>query len=528
MNIQAKKLQLMKLILETENPRILESINNSKLKHGLIVVLFTFTTMLAAQTPDTGIFNEHNDIGETGIQGNALYNPENQTYTISGSGENIWFDEDAFHFAWREISGDFILRARMKFEGEGNHSHRKMGWMLREDKTTGSPHYSAVVHGDGLTSLQYREKENGETLEMSSETEAPDIVQLERRGGTLIMSVAKYGEPFSSVSIKADSLSDKLMAGLFVCSHDSTTIEKAVFENVRLVKPAPGDLVPYQDYLGSHLEVMDLETGHRKIIFTSPISIQAPNWTPDNKQLIYNSEGLLFSIPPSGGISQQINTGFATNNNNDHVLTFDGKTIGISHHTEEDNGNSVVYSLPTEGGTPKRITDKSPSYLHGWSPDNQFVIYTAERKGQYDIYKISADGGEEIQLTNQKALDDGSEYSPDGEYIYFNSARTGTMQLWRMRPDGSEQTQLTFDEYNDWFPHISPDGKELVFISYGPEIDAGDHPFYKHVYLRKIPAEGGQPEIVAYLYGGQGTMNVPSWSPCGKYISFVSNSGVWW
>jgi regulation of enolase protein 1 (concanavalin A-like superfamily) len=500
------------------------------IKTGAILLLgsLLMSFMTKAQTPDTGIFTEHNDIGTVGIKGEADYDSENQTYVLTGSGENIWFDEDAFQFAWREVSGDFILRARMKFEGEGHHSHRKMGWMLRANKTSGSPHYSAVVHGDGLTALQYRDEQDGETLEMRSEVQSPDIVQLERRGDTLLMSVARYGETFNTISMSVTGMQDEVLAGLFVCSHDSTTSEKAVFSNVRLVKPAPEDLVPYQDFLGSHLEVMDMETGHREIIFTSPISIQAPNWTPDNQSLIYNSEGLLFKISPEGGIPKQMNTGFATNNNNDHVLTFDGKTMGISHHTEADNGQSVVYSLPIEGGTPKRITDKSPSYLHGWSPDNKYVIYTAERNGQYDIYRIPADGGEEVQLTNQKALDDGSEYSPDGEYIYFNSARTGTMQIWRMKPDGSEQEQLTFDEYNDWFPHISPDGKQIVFISYMPEVDAGDHPFYKHVYLRRIPIDGGDPKVVAYLYGGQGTMNVPSWSPCGRYISFVSNSGVWW
>jgi TolB protein len=497
-------------------------------KAVIFFCLLTTPFMMNAQTPDTGIFTEHNDIGTTGLFGDAVYDSDKQTYHISGSGENIWFDEDAFQYAWREVSGDFILRAHMKFEGEGHHSHRKMGWMLRENTTPASPHYSAVIHGDGLTSLQYRSKQEEETLELSSDIEAPDVVQFERRGKTLIMSVAKYGEPFSSITMEVDEMKDNVMAGLFVCSHDSTQIEKAVFENVRFVKPAQAGLVPYQDYLGSHLEVMDLATGHREIVFTSPISIQAPNWTPDNKSLIYNSEGLLFRIPPKGGIPQQINTGFATSNNNDHVLTFDGKIMGISHHTDEDNGQSVIYSLPVEGGTPKRITDKSPSYLHGWSPDNQHVIYTAERNGQYDIYRIPAEGGEEMQLTNQKELDDGSEYSPNGEYIYFNSARTGTMQLWRMHPDGSEQEQLTFDNYNDWFPHISPDGKEIVFISYGPEIAAGDHPFYKHVYLRRMPADGGEPEIIAYLYGGQGTINVPSWSPDGKHISFVSNSGVWW
>ncbi len=495
---------------------------------ALFVSSLFFGSMLNAQTPDTGIFTQHDDIGSEIPEGNVIYAPATQTYAISGSGENIWLDEDAFHYVWREASGDFILRARMKFEGEGQHSHRKMGWMLRENKTAGSPHFSAVVHGDGLTSLQYRKIQDGITEELRSDVIAPDIVQMERRDDKLIMSVAREGEPFQTVSMSIEGDDNPLMAGLFVCSHDSTTIETATFRNVRFVKPAPAELVPYTDYLGSHLEVMEMSSQHRKIVYTSPISVQAPNWTPDNKYLIYNSEGLLFRIPPHGGIPQQINTGFATRNNNDHVLTFDGSLIGISHHAEEDDGNSVVYSLPVEGGTPKRLTPKSPSYLHGWSPDNKYVTYTGERNGQYDIYKIHVDGGDEIQLTNTKSLDDGSEYSPDGKYIYFNSARTGTMQVWRMRPDGSEQEQLTFDEYNDWFPHISPDGTQMVFISYGPEIDAGDHPFYKHVYLRQKPVDGGEPKIVAYLYGGQGTINVPSWSPCGKYISFVSNSGVWW
>lgn len=492
------------------------------------IVSFLFiSTMLNAQTPDTGIFTQHGDIGKRTLAGDAEYNPDTQIYSITGSGENIWDEEDAFHYTWRKATGDFIVRARMKFEGEGRHSHRKMGWMLRNNKTEGSPHFSAVVHGDGLTSLQYRETQDGPTEELRLPVENADVLQLEKRGDTLFMSAARSGDVFHTIS-KPVIADDAIMAGLFVCSHDSTTTETAHFENVRFVKPAPEDLVPYQDYLGSHLEVMEMSSGHRKSIFTSPISIQAPNWTPDNKYLIYNSEGLLFRIPPQGGIPQQIDTKFATSNNNDHVLTFDGTLLGISHHAEEDDGNSVIYSLPVDGGTPKRITPKSPSYLHGWSPDNKYVTYTAGRNGQYDIYKIHVEGGEEIQLTNAETLDDGPEYSPDGKYIYFNSARTGTMQLWRMRPDGTEEEQLTFDNYNDWFPHISPDGKKIVFISYGPEIDAGDHPFYKHVYIREMDADGGEPKVVAYLYGGQGSINVPSWSPCGKYISFVSNSGVWW
>ncbi len=209
--------------------------------------------------------------------------------------------------------------------------------------------------------------------------------------------------------------------------------------------------------------------------------------------------------------------------NNDHVISFDGTQLGISHHVEEgDSSGSAIFTLPIEGGTPQRVTDKIPSYLHGWSPDGQFLTYTAERNGQFDIYVIPAQGGEEKQLTNQPSLDDGSEYTADGEYIYFNSARAGTMQIWRMRPDGSNQEQLTYDVWNDWFPHLSPDGKWMIFLSYPPDIHAQDHPHYKHVLLRKMPLEGGEATVVAYVYGGQGTINVPSWSPDSKQVAFVS------
>jgi Tol biopolymer transport system component len=100
------------------------------------------------------------------------------------------------------------------------------------------------------------------------------------------------------------------------------------------------------------------------------------------------------------------------------------------------------------------------------------------------------------------------------------------MQLWRMQPDGSRQEQVTNDEYNNWFPHISPDGKWIAFISFPADADPVDHPYYKHIYLRLIPADGGTPKVISYVYGGQGTMNVPSWSPDSRKLAFVSNSAI--
>lgn len=487
-------------------------------------ILALSTASVTAQDYSENIFTSHEDVGVCKLKGDLQYDAEVQEYAISGSGDNIWFGGDQFHFAWKKLKGDFILSASVQFIGEGSHLHRKAGWMIRQSLDPGSEHISATVHGDGLTSLQYRLSAGADMSERKSKVVSPDVIQLERKGNRFIFSSAVMGEPFDTVMITNDAMTGEVYAGLFICSHDNNVIEKARFCNVRITRPAKDDFVPYRDFIGSNLEVMDVETGLRKVIYQSPVSIQAPNWSADGKYLIYNSGGLLYKFDLDKGEPEVISSGFATSNNNDHVLSFDGKMLGISHHVAEEDGKSIIFTLPVEGGTPKRITSLGPSYLHGWSPDGKYLTYTADRHDNFDIYKISVRKKKEIRLTDAPGLDDGPEYSPDGKHIYFNSVRTGTMQIWRMKPDGSQQEQLTFDEYNNWFPHVSPDGKRIVLLSFSPEVKADDHPFYKHVYIRLMPVGGGTPLVIAYLYGGQGTINVPSWSPDSKKIAFVSNS----
>lgn len=481
----------------------------------------------ATQSP-VGIFNEINDIGNPLLGGKSIYNEALGEYTLTGAGENIWFMRDEFHFLSKTIEGDFILTARVKFEGEGANAHRKLGIMVRDTLSAESAHINAVIHGDGLTSLQFRRADGNDTEELKAPLTAPNILQLERRGNTFILSAAIEGEPFQSIEVSELLLKEKAHVGLFICSHEKNVRETAVFDNVRLTIPAPASFVPYKDFIGSHIEIMDIESGKRNIVLSGLRSLQAPNWSPDGTRLVYNEDGKLYDYNVETGAVKEINTGFAVNNNNDHVLSFDGKWQGISDHTEDPNGSSLIYVLPAEGGTPERITAEAPSYLHGFSPDGEYLVYTAGRNNaeHLDIYRISRTTKEEVRLTDAPGLDDGSEYSPDGQFIYFNSSRTGTMQIWRMKADGSEQVQLTFDEFNDWFPHVSPDGKWLVFISYGKEIPADDHPFYKQVTIRLMPANGGEPKVIAYLYGGQGSMNVPSWSPDSKQIAFVSNTVI--
>ncbi|MEJ8818698.1 TolB family protein [Lacibacter sp. H407] len=496
-----------------------------KLQFILLFIGSAFFTVSFAQSNviSIGAFDVFTDVGSPKIAGSASYHVPSQTYRLSGSGSNIWAGRDSFSFVSKKMNGDFILQTQVKFIGAGNELHRKTGLMIRSSLATNSPVVVCTVHGDGLTSLQYRTTPVGTMKEIKMTINAPDVIQLEKKGTTYTMSVARFGEVYQVQQLDSIDLGTDLMAGIFICSHSNLFSEEAEFSNTRIFNTAPDSLVQYKTYLGSLLEVLNVTTGHREVVASAQGSWQAPNWTPDGKTLIYNASGKLYNFNLATKESTLLNTDFAVKNNNDHVLTFDGKQIGISHHAAEAKGQSVVYTVPVTGGVPKRITEKSPSYFHGWSPDSQFLLYTGERNGDFDIYKISKDGGKEIRLTNAKGLDDGSEYSSDGKYIYFCSARTGKMQVWRMDPDGKNQTQLTFDEMNNWFPHVSPDNKWLVFISFPKEVPADKHPFYERVYLRLMPAAGGEPKVISYLYGGQGTMNVPSWSPDSKKIAFVSN-----
>jgi TolB protein len=500
-----------------------------------LLVIYTYTSM--AQSNTAGIFQQHTDVGNPKIKGAVSYDADQQSYNIKGGGYNIWFNRDEFHYAYNKVKGDFIVTANIKLLGAGKDPHRKIGWMIRASVQEDAAHISAVLHGDGLTVLQWRRLRGAYMRDPQDELFAvkknAQVIQLERTGKTFIMRIANPGEPLQEIG-RTDmvDIPDEALAGLFVCSHNADVQEEGLAWNVRIEKTVPDTYNGYRDgILPSRLEIMNVFDGMRKIIYEDSGRVEAPNWMPDGKKLLFNQGGSIYTIPIEGGRPEKLNTGFANRNNNDHVISFDGKMLAISHHREGlPGGGSTIYTLPLTGGEPRMITDSTPSYLHGWNPNGKEVVYTAQRLSKspaYNIYKKAINGGPEVQLTfNKTGVADGPEYSPDGKYIYYNETRSGTMQVWRMKPDGSGQEQITFDEYNNWFPHISPDGKWMTILSFPPTVSPGDHPFYKRVMLRLMPAGGGAPKVIAYLYGGQGTINTPSWSPDSKRIAFVSNSGV--
>jgi TolB protein len=471
-----------------------------------------------------GIFEGRGDVGTVLHQGAAEYDAGKGSYTITASGENMWLSKDAFQFVWKKMSGDMTLTADISFVGKSAQEHRKAVLMVRQSLDADSSYADVTLHGNGMTALQYRDEKGALTHEVQAVTWSPKRLRIEKHGAYFSMWLAYEDGVFRLAGGSARlEFKEPLYVGIGLCSHDKDAVEKAVFTNVELKAPAPATAAATTPAtagrLYSMLEVITVASMDRTAIYVAPERFEAPNWMPDGRNLLFNRNGRIEKIPATGGTPQVLDTGFATRCNNDHGISPDGAQLVISDNSQEEH-RSLVYMVPIGGGIPRRITQKSPSYWHGWSPDGKTLAFVGERNGDFDIYTIPAAGGEEQQLTTAKGLDDGPEYSPDGKYIYFNSERTGHMQIWRMRADGSQQEQITFGEENDWFPHLSPDGELMVFVTFDPSVKG--HPENKDVMLRMMSLKDKKITVLAKLFGGQGTMNVPSWSPDGKQFAFVS------
>jgi hypothetical protein len=465
-----------------------------------------------------GVFESNSDVGTVLHAGSVEYDVSKQTYTVTGSGENMWSVADAFQFAWKKVSGDVTLTADISFAGAGGNQHKKAVLIFRQSLDADSVYVDVALHASGLTSLQFRDEKDAVTHEIQSDISAPKRLRLTKRGDYVYMSLADAGaEPKVAGGWLRIPLQGTFYVGIGVCSHDKDAVEKAVFSNVELATPSPTQTG--QPALYSTLETIAIDSADRRVAYLAPGRFEAPNWMRDGSAFLFNRDGHIERLAMSGGKPEVINTGFANRCNNDHGISPDATQLAISDNSQEEH-RSIVYLVPIGGGTPRRITQKSPSYWHGWSPDGKTLAFVGERNGEFDIYTIPAAGGEEKRLTTAKGLDDGPEYSPDGKYIYFNSERTGHMQIWRMKADGSDQEQVFTDDLNNWFPHISPDGQWMVFLTYGADVTG--HPENKNVMLRLMSLDDKKITVLAKLFGGQGTINVPSWSPDSKRLAFVS------
>jgi Tol biopolymer transport system component len=487
----------------------------------------------AAQTKP-GIFEADQDIGDVSSKGTLAYDAKAGTYTLTSSGANIWGEKDAFHYTWTRGSGDLHIAADFHWIGQGTDPHRKAGLMIRQNLTPGSPYADVMIHGDGLTSLQYRVQQDGPTYQIQSAVSHPRRIQLEREGDFVYFSVAaEEGKLRHAGGSFRIAFQAPYYVGLALSAHNNMVKETGVFSNVAMEVPELA-YVPDTGYAAnveSTLEVMDVGgVQSRRVVRQFDGKIEAPNWTKDGAALLYNADGRLWRIAVDGKSDPAlVNTGPLRHLNNDHGISPKGDEVLVSDQSAPDN-LSRLSLLPIGGSArPKPIVNDpaARSYWHGWSPDGRTIAYVrvGAKDDSYDIYSIDLATGKRTPLVVGPGSDDGPEWSPDGKWLYFNSTRSGAMQIWRAHADGTGPEQLTHDpNLRDWFPHPSPDGKWIVFISFGLDVALGDHPPNRSdVMLRIMPADGGSPPVVlTRLFGGQGTINVPSWSPDSKQIAFVS------
>jgi len=484
-----------------------------------VVLSSAFYVACALHAQSIGIFDGQSDVGVVNPPGTAQFDPASGVYTIASSGANLWSTADGFHFLWKKVSGDFSLTADIDFPAKtGTHSeHRKAILIFRQSLDADSAYADAAQHGSGLTGLQFRQSTGDTTQSIELNIDAPSRVRLEKRGDTFTMYISLHGEPLhrSGATVRLH-LDEPFYAGIGVCAHDAHAVETATFSRLEFSAVARSAPVVY-----STLEAMAIDPASRRstVAFSTLGRAMAPNWSRDGSSLVFTQDGNIYSISADGqGTARQIDTGLAFDCSGSHGFSPDGKLLAISCSMPGVTGRHVVI-IPSGGGSARLLT-ADVGYFHSWSPDGKTILFTRSGHGANNIYAISVDGGPEAALTTGTGISDDPDYSPDGRYIYFNTDRWGGMQIARMRPDGSSVEQVTFDNFHNWTPHPSPDNKSIVFISYPPDVTT--HAANKDISLRILSTTDHKIRVLTNLVGGDGSMNVPNWSPDSKRLAFVS------
>ncbi|HLJ16635.1 MAG TPA: hypothetical protein VKV15_19215 [Bryobacteraceae bacterium] len=496
--------------------------------NGFFASLSLVSICSCGLSAEVGIFENHGDIGDTPKAGSIEYNASSGEYRVTGGGANIWAAKDAFQFAWKRVSGDITITADVRFIGKGAVPHRKAVLMVRQSLDPDAAYADVALHGSGLTSLQYRPTAGAMTQEMRSPVEGPVRIQIERRGNQFTILAGKPGGELTSTGPVTVALHDPVYVGIGLCSHDANSLETAVFSNVNIQTPSPA-AGAHQRYR-SLISIFDIRDKSVRVLYAANEVWEAPNWSRDGKFLLANSGGNLYRIPVEREAKpEKIEVGPGVHCNNDHDFSHNGKLLAFSASTPSSHG-SLVFLANADGSNRRQMTTVVPSYFHGWSPDGKWFALVARENGNFDLFRVPETGGDMQRLTSNPAYDDGPDYSPDGKWIYFNSNRSGSWDIWRMPKDGAgpndaKAQQVTNDELEDWFPHPSPDGKWLLFLSF-PKGTAG-HNDKLDVEIRMMPLPHGKIEkasiqVLLKLFGGQGTINVNSWSPDSRRFAYVS------
>jgi TolB protein len=501
-----------------------------------IAMLSALALSAAAETRATqnsaelGEFAAQSDVGIVTPRGNAQYSATRDPYTLPGAGANTWYHVDDFHYLWKKMSGDMALTAEIRFPPvtyrHQPDPHRKGILMFRQTLDSGSVYADAVLHGSGVTALQYRRERGANSEDIELNVEAPQSVRIEKRGDSFTLYLSMKGEPLHCVGAAiALHLKSPFYVGLGVVSHDVDTVDQVEFRRVRLQTLPPlakdGPQVRY-----STLRTIQIEDQFRRamVIRTGTALMQSANWLPHDPHIYVYEGGHILAIPyldpAAGGTATIIDTGPLVDCSGNYGLSPDGRSLAVS--CEQDHGGPhQVYVLPASGtGAARQVTHGAQSFFHAWSPDSKSIAFTRGSASKADIFTVTATGVEARQLTHD-TINDGPDYSPDGKFIYFDSSRSGRTQIWRMRPDGSAAEQITDDDYRNSSPHLSPDGKSLAFLAQPP--DAGDG--IGDAAVKIVTLSDGLIRTLTQLQGNRDSLSMYGWGD-DNHVAFVSYDSV--
>src|SRR3984885_13680728 len=333
----------------------------------LLLASLTLAFASAQSNPEAiGLFESHVDVGTNLHAGAAHFDRATATYSVTGSGENMWFGVDDFQFVWKKMSGDVAISANIAFRGDKGNNHRKAVLMIRQSLDGNSPSVDVARHGDGLTSLQFRDAAGADTREVQTDFVSPQRVRLEKRGDFFYAFVAgKDGQLHPAGASTKVTLAEAFYVGIGVSAHDKDDLQTAVFSDVKVETLAPVNQT--KPVLFSTLETVAGASGDRRAAYVAQARFEAPNWARDGSYFLFNQGGGIYRLDVNGEEPTRIDTGTQTKCNNDHGISPDAKLIAVSDSSQ--TGKSMVYTLPIAGGTPHQLTTNAPSYWHGWSPD---------------------------------------------------------------------------------------------------------------------------------------------------------------
>ncbi len=517
------------------------------------------TTPSAVPVSSLGVFENHGDIGITPAPGNAVYDADKKTYTVTGGGNNIWAKVDAGHLVWKKMSGNFTFTADITFLDHPTATpdvHRKACLMLRQSLDADSAYVDAALHGNGLTALQFRNAQGEATREVQSNIIGPTRLRLERHGDMLTLFVGPAGEePKFTGAAYTLKFQEPFYVGLAVGAHNqndtSTNLETAVFSNVELKTELPATTpklyYAIETQASNPVNAAQSQNTDRTVLRVSTASMEGPLWLPDNSGVIYSSGGRLWRLPikmPLGAAGRRggastpapilgnapiatgepvlIDTGNLTHLSRVHGLSPDGaQIIFVDHPPGQPRPPANTYIVPLAGGTPRLLTPNTGAGS-SLSPDGKVFAYDTDTVA--DIFTVPTDGsGPATRLTTGLGKNYGPQFSHDGSFIIFCSDRSGSMQVWRMKPDGSEPVQLTTDDQQNWFPRLSPNDASALFVSY-PKTVTGDLPD-QAVQVRRLNLASHAVDLMARILGGPAS--APNWSPNNSQLIFVSEQWVY-